>query len=81
MHVANICKIRRKTCMKNVFEKSHWRKPLAHILEKTMNTVIGELKCNDANFVQTIDYYVMESYSSFRDRGVTVIKATNSLAK
>jgi len=41
--------------MQNFLEKSHWRKPLANVLEKTKNTVIGKIKCNNANFVQIID--------------------------
>jgi len=41
--------------MQNVLDKSHWTKPLAHVLEKNMNTVIGKIKCNNANFVQIID--------------------------
>jgi hypothetical protein len=41
--------------MQNVLEKSHWKKIFSHVLEKNMNTVIGKIKCNDANFVQIID--------------------------
>jgi hypothetical protein len=41
--------------MQNALEKSHWRKPLEHVLEKNINTVTGETKSNIANSVQIFD--------------------------
>jgi hypothetical protein len=55
--MADTCRKTGKTrsVCKTFLKKSHWRKPLEHVLEKNVNRVIGEIKCNITNFVQITD--------------------------